>query len=263
MLDYLPYGATISRYAYDTDLSSWYWTSEANNSSSSAIISELSTNYTVYPDTGLEPNEGDLVRILYRITAEDGLTQVFYYITVVDVTYNLTVVFDIYYCTGAGEETCTLANNSVDFSNELVILTVKNIDTDGNELTPSDSNPANFPTFTAIEALNNNTTQFYFTSSADYSYKFGRNMSGFYTFDVELQLDQYLNDIYYYEIKYGDYYLNDASNYITGLSGKYFYIGPSITMRTRRFNIYIREVTSPETDAPFGLFDFFKSWFYE
>jgi hypothetical protein len=269
MLDYLPYGATISRHAYDQNTSSWYWTDEANANSSGAVLDQLSTNFTVYPDTGLEPNEGDVVKIQYRVTAEDGLTSVFYYISVTDITYNLTIVFDIYYCTGAGEETCTLAEDSVDFNNELVIVTVKNLDTNGDYETLSSEDPADFPSFTTINALNNRMTQFFYTSIADYDYKFGRNMSGFYAFDIELQLDQYLNDLYTYEIKFGDEYLNDFADLETtwgtplDINGKYFYIGASVTMRTRRFNIYIREVTVPETDAPFGLFDFFKSWFYE
>jgi hypothetical protein len=187
---------------------------------------------------------------------------VYYFISVTDITFNLTIIFDIYYCTGASEGTCTLAKNSVDFNNELVIISVKNLDTNGDAETESSDNPTNFPSFTTVNGLNNRMTQFFYTSLADYDYKFGRNMSGFYAFDIELQLDQYLNDIYEYEIKFGDYYLDDFDVGLA-LDGKYFYIGPSVTMRTRRFNIYIREVAVPETDAPFGLFDFFKSWFYE
>ncbi len=57
-----------------------------------------------------------------------------------------------------------------------------------------------------------------------------------------------------------DYFLFDASNYVEGLEGKYFYIEPSTRNRTRRFNIYIRSVAEPATDAPWGLFDFFRSW---
>ncbi len=261
-LDYLPYGATISRYAYDHDLTTWYWTTEVDANSSAEDKATLSTDFTVDPETGAEPIDDSLVKIEYRVTAEDGQTMVYYYITVVDVEYNLSLVFDIYYCTGPGDETCTLASDSLDFDDELVILTVKNLDTDGDDTASSEENPANFPSFTTVNGLNNNSTQFFYTSNAEYFYKFGRNRSGFYTFDVELKLDQYLNDIYTYEIKYGDYYLNDASDEVAGLSGKYFYIGGSVTMRTRFFSVYIRDVSSPSTDAPFGLFDFFKSWFY-
>ncbi|MBI9009461.1 MAG: hypothetical protein JEZ05_05465 [Tenericutes bacterium] len=262
MLDYLPYGATISRHAYDWNTSSWYWTDEADSNSTGTEIDQLYTNFTLYPDTGTEPNEGDFVKIEYRVTAEDGLTNVYYFVSVTDITFNLTVIFDIYYCTGADEGTCSLAKDSVDFNNELVIITVKNLDTNGDADTLSSDDPDDFPSFTTVNALNNRMTQFFYTSLADYEYKFGRNMSGFYAFDVELQLDQYLNDLYTYEIKFGEFYLADFDVGL-GLNGKYYYIGPSVTMRTRRFNVYIREVAIPETDAPFGLFDFFKSWFYE
>jgi len=263
MLDYLPYGASISRRAYNDDTSSWYYTDEATANSSGEVLTQLLTNFTIHPETGAEPvDENDIVKIQYRVTAEDGLTSVYYYLSVTDVTYNLTIVFDIYYCTGTGDETCSLAEDSVDFNNELAIVTVKNLDTDGDEETLSSEDPDDFPSFTTVNSLNNRMTQFFYTSTTDYDYKFGRNMSGFYAFDVELQLDQYLNDLYTYEIKFGDYYLNDFATGLN-LNGKYFYIGQSVTMRSRRFNIYIREVAIPETDSPFGLFDFFKSWFYE
>jgi len=122
-------------------------------------------------------------------------------------------------------------------------------------------NPEDFPDFTEVSGLNNRMTQFYYTSDSLYTYKFGRNMAGFYTFQVELPLDQYLNNLYAYDIQFGDYYLYDASEYVTGLTGKYFYIEYATSIRTRRFNVYIRPIESPSTDAPFGLFDFFKSWF--
>ncbi|MDP3129745.1 MAG: hypothetical protein Q8N15_00275, partial [Bacillota bacterium] len=107
-------------------------------------------------------------------------------------------------------------------------------------------------------------TQFHFTYDGDYRYSFGRNISGFYVFSVALPEDQYLNDLYTYEIEFSygldEYMLNNASGYVAGLDGKYFYIEASTRNRTRRFNIYIRAVAVPETDAPWGLFDFFRSW---
>nr|HPJ23809.1 hypothetical protein [Bacillota bacterium] len=262
-LDYLPYGATISRYAYDSNTSSWYWTPEADADSDQSVIEQLATNFTVFPDTGNEPGEGEQVMIEYRVTAEDGVTSVYYYITVTDVTYNLSIVFNVYYCTDETDESCTLAGNSQDFSNELVIITVKNLDTEHTEDPFDVTDPADYPDFTAVNALNNRMTQFFYTSGSDYNYKFGRNMSGFYTFSVELPLDQYLNDLYTYSIKFNGYTLYDASNYVAGLEGKYFYIEYATSIRTRVFDIYIRPIVSPSTDAPYGLFEFFKSWFVE
>ena len=260
-LDYLPYGATISRYAYDQSSSSWYWTTEADANSSSEVLNELVTDYTVFPDTLQEPEEGEEVVIKFRVTAEDGVTQVYYYITVTDITYNLSLVFNIYYCSDSTQESCVLANQSEDFNDELVIINVKNLDTNGDDTVYGVTDPDDFPTFSVVNGLNNKMVQFYYTTETNYRYKFGRNMAGFYTFEIELPLDQYLNDLYTYEIEFGDYYLNDASDYVSDLKGKYFYIEYATSNRTRRFNIYIREIDNPSSDIPYGLFDFIKSWF--
>lgn len=262
-LDFLPYGGTVSRYAYDQNTTSWYWTDEADANSDEATLSQLIADYTVFPDTLQEPQEGEEVMVKFRVKAEDGLSSVYYYITVTDITFNLSIVFDIYYCTDETEGSCVLAEESVDFTDELVIITVKNLATDGDDTVSGVTIPDNFPTFTTITALNNRMNQFHYIYDVDYEYKFGRNMAGFYTFEVELPLDQYLNDLYTYEIEYGDHYLNDASDYVTDLEGKYYYIEYATHNRTRRFNIFIRAIDSPTVDAPYGLFDFFKSWFNE
>lgn len=259
-LDYLPLGATISRRAWDPVLGEWYYTTDVNKDSDPSDIAELATDFTLLPETGAEPIPPEEVVIQYRVTSEDGQHEVFYYITVTDVVFNLTIVFDIYYCSDATEESCVLAKDSVDFNDELVIINVKNVLTDGDDTVFGVTDPADYPSFTEVTSLKNRMTQFYYTNNAVYTYRFGRNTAGFYTFDIELPLDQYLNDIYTYEIEFADYYLNDASDYVSGLQGKYFYIEYSISNRTRRFNIYIREVDNPETSAPFGLFEFFKSW---
>ncbi len=259
-LDYLPLGATISRRAWDPVLEEWYYTPDVNNDSDPADIAELATDFTLIPETGAEPIPPEEVVIQYRVTSEDGLNQVYYYITVTDVIFNLTIVFDIYFCTDATEGSCVLAKDSVDFNDELVIINVQNILTDGDDTVFGVTDPDDYPAFTEVTGLKNRMTQFYYTNNAVYTYRFGRNTAGFYTFDVELPLDQYLNDIYTYEIEFAEYYLNDASDYVPGLQGKYFYIEYAISNRTRRFNIYIREIENPETNAPFGLFEFFKSW---
>ncbi|MDD3122699.1 MAG: hypothetical protein PHC62_04165 [Candidatus Izemoplasmatales bacterium] len=260
ILEYLPYGATIARYAYDMATTSWYWTDEINNDSSTAEKQVLLADFTIFPDTGLEPSEGNDVVVRYRVTSEDTSLFTYYYVTVTDITYNVTLLFDIYYCTDETQESCTLASNSVNFSNQLVIISVKNYNTNGDDTVIGVTNPADYPVFSEIEALNNQMTQFYLTYAGEYRYSFGRNISGFYVFDVELPLDKYLNDIYTYEIQFLDYSLHNASDYVSYLKGKYFYIEYATKNRSRRFNIFIREVTNPSTDAPWGLFDFFKSW---
>lgn len=258
MIEYLPYGATIARYAHNG--TSWYWTTEVNAASSQEDKNTLIADFTRFPDTLEEPEEGEDVIIRYRVTSEDGLTFTYYNVTVTDINFNVTLIFDIYYCTGPGVETCTLASNSAQFANELVIITVKNYDTNGDSNTINVVNPADYPTFSVINGLNNQMTQFYYTYSGQYRYSFGRNISGFYVFNLELPLDRYLNPRYAYTIEHQFYLLNDASNYVPGLPGKYFYIEAGTRNRTRRFNIFIRELAAPITTAPWGLFDFFRTW---
>ena len=262
MLDYLPYGATIARYAYNNG---WYWTDEVGYGASSEEQSVLLANFTVFPDTGLEPGENEEVMILYRVTSEDENHFVYYFITVTDVEFNATFIFDIYYCTGAGEETCTLASESVDFTEQMVIITVKNYamlleGEPADDTIVNVNNPVDYPLFDEIDHLISITTQFFYTYSAPYKYSFARNRSGFFIFDVVLPVDAYFHQLYTYDIEFGEYTLNEADDYIDGLQGRYFYIGPSTRNRSRRFNVYIRELEEVSTDRPWGLFDFFRSW---
>jgi len=260
VLDYLPLGATISRRAWDSDLGEWYYTPEVNNDSNPEDIALLATDFTLIPETGAEPIEPEMVVIQYRVTSEDSNSQVYYYITVTDVIYNLTIVFDIYFCSDDTIGSCVLAKDSLDFDNQLVIINVKNMITDGDDSIFGVVDPADYPVFTEVFGLNNRMTQFFYTSDADYTYRFGRNTAGFYSFSLELPLDHYLNERYTYEIQYAEYFLNDAFDYCDCIDGKYYYIEYAISNRTRRFNVYIREIEEPETNKPFGLFDFFKSW---
>ena len=249
---FLPIGATIERRAWDDVNSVWFYTSD------------LAADFTRDPQTGIEPGPTqDKVTIRYRVTSEDGTNEVFYDISVTDVVFNVTFIFNIYYCASGLSGSCVLAKDSVDFNQELVIINVQNILTDGVKAAVGDD-PANYPTFSQVNGLENKTIQFFYTDSPDYNYRFARNKSFFYNFAVELPLDAYLNDIYDYQIEFeignDTYVLDDASDYVPGLQGKYFYIQDSINLRTRRFNVYIYPLQTPSTDKPFGLFDFFRSW---
>ena len=261
MVDYLPYGATISKGTWNVNTSSWNYGTEVAPGDD---ISPLIGNFSIDPKTG---DEGEAM-IPYRVRSENGTSYSYYYITVTDATYNITFVFDIYYCTGVGEETCTLASQSTEFSDTLFIITVKNyyVKNDDIDLVPApddfNTNPALFPVFDDIKGINNQMAQLYYTNTINYKYSFGRNMSGYYMFDISLPLDEYLNPLYTYSIKHDVYYLNSASSYVPGLVGKYYYIGHAEQNRTRRFNIYIRSVT-PSNNRPWGLYDFFRSWFDE
>ncbi len=267
MLDYLPYGATVARYAYEQG-TGWYWTAEVGANATVQEEALLRTNFTVFPDTGLEPGETEEVMILYRVTSEDGNHSVYYYVTVTDVEFNATFIFDIYYCTGESEATCTPASESVEFNEEMVIITVKNLLTDGDDTIVNVTDPEDYPVFTQLvsdpetapNGLISNMTQFIYTYAGEYYYSFGRNRSGFFAFNVTLPVDKYQNELYTYEIEFSDYILNDISDYVSGLEGKYYFIGFSTKNRTRRFNVYIREKDPVSTDQPWGLFDFFTSW---
>lgn len=249
--NFLPDGATIERRSWDDVNQVWVWTND------------LSANFTIDPVTGIEPapNE-DKVTIRYRVISEDGLNMVYYDISVTDVVYNVTFIFDIYYCQNGIGGTCVLAQDSLDFNQELVIINIQNLLTNGEKLAVGE-NPAEYPGFSEVLGLENKMTQFFYTDSPDYHYRFSRNKSYFYNFSVELPLDEYLNDIYAYDIEFvsgtQSYMLNDASDYVEGLQGKYFYIEDSINLRTRRFNIYIYP-TVESSEKPYGLFDFFRTW---
>jgi len=249
---FLPIGASIEKREWDDVNSVWFWTTD------------LSADFTRDPQTGIEPGPTqDKVTIRYRVTSEDGLNQVFYDISITDVVFNVTFIFNIYYCSDGLSGSCVLAKDSIEFNQELVIINVQNILTDGLKPAVGDD-PSNYPTFSEVTGLENKTIQFFYTDSPDYNYRFARNKSFFYNFSVELPLDDYLNDLYDYDIEFEigseQYYLNDASDYVPGLQGKYFYIQDSINLRTRRFNVYIYPIESPSTDKPFGLFDFFRTW---
>ena len=249
---FLPVGATIERREWDSVNSVWVWTSD------------LSANFTVDPQTGVEPGlTDDKVRIRYRVVSEDLTNTVYYDISVTDVVFNVTFLFDIYYCATGPTGSCVLAKDSNEFNESLVIINVQNILTNGQKIAVDDD-PANYPTFSEVTGLENKMTQFFYTDSPDYRYRFSRNKSFFYNFSLELPLDEYLNDIYDYDIKIDiatlTYELNDASDYVPELQGKYFYIQDSINLRTRRFNVYIYPKETPETNKPFGLFDFFRTW---
>ncbi|MBU1145065.1 MAG: hypothetical protein KJ971_04325 [Firmicutes bacterium] len=263
MLNYIPYGATLSRHDYDLQALTWSWTTEVDINSDPAEKNELITDYTLMPLTGEEPVGEQEVVIQYRVTSEDRDFYTYYYVTVTDVTYNVTLIFDVYYCSGE-PEVCTLASESVDFSDKLAIISVKNLMTDGDDSVINVENPDDYPEFTEITGLYNQMSQFYLTTSENYRYSFGRNRGGFYVFDVELPLDAYLNDLYTYEIEFLEYTLYETTDFnldlVSEIEGKYFYIEYATKNRSRRFNIYIREANPVSTDAPWGLFDFFRSW---
>ncbi|QWB99668.1 hypothetical protein KHQ88_05755 [Mycoplasmatota bacterium] len=260
-LDYLPIGSTIAREYWNG--SSWVYTGEVAKDATEAEKAVLSADFTTYPETATPIPSGPVI-IRYRITSEDQENIVYYDLIVTDVVYNVTFIFDLYYCADGSQSTCVLANQSQAFNNQLVIINMQNLVTNGPYNIQDTDDPDDYPYFSSVIGLENRTTQLYYTTDEEYIYRFGRNRSFYYNIYLDLPLDEYLNDLYTYDIEFelgGEVYqLNDASNYVSDLQGKYFYIEDSIYLRTRKFNIYIYPVETSENNQLFGLYDFFKSW---
>ncbi|MDD3712652.1 MAG: lamin tail domain-containing protein, partial [Candidatus Izemoplasmatales bacterium] len=255
MLEYLPLGATISR--YDPSRTDWagndYYSPEVDNYSTEEQKGVLAADFT-------EVVGDDNIFIRYRVTSEDGGSQVYYNIKVNDITYNVTLIFDIYYCDD--QDVCVLAKSTSEFT-EVVQINVYNLYVHSKDSTfadpnPDENNPMYYPTFSRVSGEYNSMTQFVYTDDSDYNYRFGRNRAGFYIFEVVLPYDQYLNDMYTYEIEFTTFTLEDVDDLTFTSSkdynGKYYYITYSEANRTRRFDIKISraDVTG---DKPFGLFD--------
>ena len=260
MLDYLPLGATVAR--YDPTRTDWssngYYSPEVNNLSTEQEKGVLAADFT-------EVVGEDNIFVRYRVTSEDGNSQVYYNIKVNDITYNVTLIFDIYYCDD--QDVCVLASSTSEFT-EVVQINVYNLYVHPKNSTfadpnPDENNPLYYPTFDRVSGEYNSMTQFVYTDGTDYNYRFGRNRAGFYIFEVVLPYDQYLNDMYTYEIDFTTFTLDDVGDLTFAsekdYNGKYYYITYSEANRTRRFDIkiYRADVTG---DKPFGLFDFFRTW---
>ncbi|WP_264229443.1 hypothetical protein [Acholeplasma laidlawii] len=252
MLDYLPAGATISRkvQAYEkTNPSDPDWTPDVNNQTTNLVdLERLQADFTLLSD-GSEPSDEQEVIITYRMTSEDGNQVVYYHITVIDVVYNFSVIFEVYYVT-INEQ--GLLENTV-FENETVIIDVVNfhaLDSNGNAISIDTPATSGFPTFASISGIESNVTMFYSAiGEATYRYRFGRNKSGFYNFEVITPG---------YDYNYKIYFNGNELTDTLGMSGKYFYIQSGTRNRTRRFQIVIYdEDISPTL---WGLYEYSKDW---
>ncbi|MFA7561145.1 MAG: lamin tail domain-containing protein [Candidatus Izemoplasmatales bacterium] len=259
MLEYLPLGATIARYDADTDT----WTNEVSINSDPSLKADLADDFT-------EVEGEENVSILYRVTSEDELHMVYYYVSVNDILYNLSLSFNIYYCTGTQESpgVCTVASETEDF-NEVIQIKATSLDVstqDYTSVTTDPVDPIDYPEFTHVAGIHNEMIEFIYTvNTTGYLHRFARNRGGFYVFDVILPRDSYLNELYTYEIKFtsgSTYTLPDISDYTytfnQTLEGKYFYILPAEYSKSRTFDIYI--YNNNEEEKPFGLFDFLRTW---
>ncbi len=254
-LEFLPAGATISRKVYPLENPSISWTSEVTNASDPAIKAELAADFTIMPDTGLEPTELEDVVITYRVTSENGLNVVYYHITVIDIIYNVSLIFDVYY----DDNGVPIEAANSELANKVVLINVRNFNTDVAVTTSLAPTVADFPTFTTIGTTNNSIYMFYVGNNSNYRYRYGRNISGFYGFEVLLPKDPNGNDYTYYITFDGDT-LSDLSSYVTGTTGKYFYINGGTKNRTRRFEIHVVR-TNQSIDNGWGLDDDSDTYF--
>lgn len=250
-LDYLPLGATVARRVFNQGDD---WTPEVGRDASPSEIAYLYADFTVIQETGLEAGDNESIIVIYRVTSEEQNDVVYYYITVTDAVFNASLIFNVYYRDALGN--VSLAKDSI-LNNIPILITVANFNTNilvGN--TPI-LNVDLFPVFTNITGYNNTVNQFFLGIDDNYRNRFGRNMSGFYQFIVDLK-NPSSTVKYAYEIVFDGQPLNPMSDYISASEGVYFYINGSTRNRTRRFNIYIYDETLIFDD--WGLVDIHDSF---
>jgi hypothetical protein len=254
-LDYLPLGATIARKIYPLEDPLNDWTVEVDNAASAADKAMLAADFTLLPDTGNEPGEDEDVIITYRVTSEDGNTVVFYHITVVDILYNVSIIFEVLY----DDPVLGIVDAKDSELLEVpILINVKNFNTDVPVTNIVYPTVAQFPTFTSITSVNNSVFMFYVANEQAYSYRFGRNLSGFFAFTVDLPKDPDGND-YTYTIRFNGDDLDEVSDFAPGLEGYYFYINGGTKNRTRRFSVIISR-TGTSSDDGWGLDDNTTTW---
>lgn len=235
-LSYLPLGATIAR-----KLDDGTFTQE--------IAGPTDPNIAVLAADFTRENfnvHGDLI-VVYRVTSEDGSSEIFYHITVTDITFNVSLIFDVIYVGN------TLQPN---LDGVVIAITVRNLITN---LPVGDTVVTQFPAFNEIIASQNSTNLLFMLGQDNYRFRFGRNRSGFFSFDVNVLDSNGL--IYDFTIEWdGVMVLQDVADFDldTQDKGKYFYINSSLRNRTRNFTITIHNARHPDRDFGFDSED--KSW---
>jgi hypothetical protein len=235
-LNYLPLGASIAKKG-----SGGVYSAEVTGPDDPNIY-QLAADFTASEET-----ENDDIIITYRVTSESGLNVVYYHITVTDVTYNVSFIFDVIYVGNALQP---------DLSGAVIVINVRNMSTN---LPVGDSLVTVFPAFTQINQYNNSTNLLYMVGNENYKFRFGRNKSGFFSFNVNvLDSDGYEYD-YIIELN-GTDLLADINTYDLNSTdeGKYYYINSSTKNRTRYFTITIFDAKVPNRD--YGFVDKDKSW---
>lgn len=235
-LNHLPLGATIAR-----KLSNGSYTVGVSGVDD-PNVGVLAADFTA-SETG-----GDVdIIITYRVTSENGLNNVFYHITVTDITYNVSYIFDVVYQGNA------LRPN---LDGIVVVINVRNMTTN---LPVGDTVVTELPAFSTVTGYTNSTNLMYMIGYPNYKFRFGRNKSGYFSFNVRV-LDP---NGYTYKFKIelnGTDELNDIRDYDVNSNdpGKYYYINSSTKNRSRSFVITIYDAAVPLRDYGFTNKEF--SW---
>lgn len=271
----LPIGATIQRITRD------------DTGNETGRYDDLYANYL-----GVDDGNGDYITkpIIYEIVSEDGLNKVYYYISVSDLLYNLTLRFNIYFRT-ADNKIVKASDSSSLIKDNIVVINVVNYELDSNTTYTQGTN-GEYP-FETIDNEGNSTvtikdyivgkynqsTLFYApVNESKYLYTFGRNRSGCYKFNVITPIyngtasEKLVNGARFnYDIYFGKLTDNDSNGIYdtpTGKQlpdfdntkdyvGKYFFIDESTRNRIRYFSIIIDCSTG---DDSWGLTDDDSTW---
>ena len=234
-----------------------------------------------------EDGEYEVEPIIYKIVSEDKSHTVYYYITALDLLYNLTMKFKIYFELSNGDIVDTSHAESL-INDNIVVINVVNYELqNGFDYTIDDS--GNFPYEVGEEGIKsqikykfNQATLFQTLNinTDKYEFSFGRNRSGCYklhiitpiyngesTPDGQLVKGSRFNyDIYLGSFEQtGGTYDSSSGRLLSDFDsekeyvGKYFYIeNPAIPRpRVKEFSIVIRHST--ENDS-WGLTDDSNTW---
>lgn len=236
-LNYLPLGATIARKISSTEYSDEVSGPEDPN------VYQLAADFTSAEGV----SELDDIIITYRVTSEDGNSEVYYHITVTDVTYNVSYIFTVIY-EGNGVKP--------DLEDTVIVINVRNMTTN---LPVTDTVVTTLPQFDTVTGYENTTNLLFMLDHENYKFRFGRNKSGFFSFNVKiLDAEGYVYDVKI-ELNGTDELdsVNDLDLTSTDI-GKYYYINSSTKNRTRNFVITINNAR--EADRDYGFVDEDKSW---
>jgi len=236
-LNYLPLGATISR-----KLSSGSFTAEVSGPDDPNVYL-LAADFTSAEGV----SELDDIIITYRVRSENGLNMVYYHITVTDVTYNVSYIFDVIY------EGNALKPN---LNGVVVVINVRNMTTN---LPVGDAIVTTLPEFTKVTGYESSTNLLYMTNYPNYKFRFGRNRSGYFSFNVNILDPQGYKYDFKIELN-GTDELANVNDYDLDSKdmGKYYYINSSTKNRTRNFTITISNASVPNRD--YGFTDKDPSW---